>query len=146
MTSDARPETLEGLIAKWRAREMRWCRMADGQPGTMYADRLANQAETVATCADELEALLAALAQPSPQVAEDDRPLVAKLREGRVWLGKVSISSRSTSARGVNQEARRRLDAAIREVISAMSQVPSEGEAPPSPQGQDQERQEDYED
>lgn len=52
------PSPLVDLIAKWREREQRLCRQADGQGSTQYAERLAAKADGIAQCADELEALI----------------------------------------------------------------------------------------
>jgi hypothetical protein len=58
---------LEALIAKWREREKALCRRSDAQSTSFqYTQRLAAEAEGIARCADELEALLQQAAAVSP--------------------------------------------------------------------------------
>jgi hypothetical protein len=67
---DARDATLarlRELVKAWREREQRFCRQADGQGQTYYAEQLAAKADGVGTCADELEAALAASSAPETE-------------------------------------------------------------------------------
>lgn len=65
---------LTALVEQWRAREAALCRRADAQASTQYAHRLAAEAEGIARCADQLEAVLAkagsSLPESGPQVTE----------------------------------------------------------------------------
>ena len=51
-------EALKETVANWREREQALCRKADAQGYTDYARRLADEAERLAKCADEISALL----------------------------------------------------------------------------------------
>ena len=59
--------TLEQLIREWRKREVALCRKADAQPSTLYAQRLAAEAEGIVWCADHLAAALAERPQPQEE-------------------------------------------------------------------------------